>query len=633
MLRHLRIILPLILLAVATVLYLLISAPDYGDINVDGLALGNEAFNRGDYDKAAAWFALAAKKGDKNGQYRYGLLYREGRGVDRDDIQAVRWLKLAAAQHLVDAEYELAGMLEHGRGVDAPDRTGATRWYRQSAEAGHAGAQLHLAMIYAGNKRVKGSLAKALSWAMKAEQAGSREATAYVQKLLGRIRARAEAGDAEAQFILARLYEQGQGVQSDSRKAEQWLQQSADRGNREAQFHLAELFIHRDSSAFQHQAAELYLKAAAAGHVRAEARAGLLYMLGKGVAVNPSEAIRWLRKAAEKGNAKAQSDLGIVLMHAGKDTEAIQWLQKAAEAGISRSQNNLGVLLALGRGQQKDLKAALKWLSEAAQTDTLAQYNLGLLYIRGVGVMQDEEKGAKWLISSEKLGVEQASLLLGLLYDMGVGVIVSFTEAERWYRTAIDSGNEGAVFNLAALYYRKNSFNLSFEQFKHAAEAGDRQAQNIVAVMYLQGQGVDVDPKKALYWLQQSARSGYPAAQFNLGNLYRKGDSAEQQDSKAAGWYRKSAKQGFAAAENALGYMYAQGRGVDRNIDQAARWFDAAARHGLTIAQQNLSLLRPHKRGFTLTCFAVDIQRRSGILTENPFDLKDHLMAYQQPEL
>ena len=82
----------------AGMLYLFLSTPNYGDANVDPLTKGKEAFQQGDFDTAAEWFKVAAKGGKAQAQYRFAMLYRDGKGVEQDDSQAVRWLQLAAAQ-------------------------------------------------------------------------------------------------------------------------------------------------------------------------------------------------------------------------------------------------------------------------------------------------------------------------------------------------------------------------------------------------------------------------------------------------------------------------------------------------------------------------------------------------------
>ena len=70
-------------------------------------------------------------------------MYREGRGVARDDEEALRLFRRAADQGHVVAQTNLGWMYEQGRGVRR-DRLEAARWYRLAADQGHADAQRRL---------------------------------------------------------------------------------------------------------------------------------------------------------------------------------------------------------------------------------------------------------------------------------------------------------------------------------------------------------------------------------------------------------------------------------------------------------------------------------------------------------
>ena len=70
-------------------------------------------------------------------------MYANGRGVIRDDGEAVRWYRLAAEQGIAVAQTSLGLAYEAGRGV-ARDDEEAVRWYRLAAEQGHARAQERL---------------------------------------------------------------------------------------------------------------------------------------------------------------------------------------------------------------------------------------------------------------------------------------------------------------------------------------------------------------------------------------------------------------------------------------------------------------------------------------------------------
>jgi TPR repeat protein len=48
--------------------------------------------------EAVRWYQLAAEQGDSGSQLILGLAYAMGEGVPKDDLQAYMWLNLAAAQ-------------------------------------------------------------------------------------------------------------------------------------------------------------------------------------------------------------------------------------------------------------------------------------------------------------------------------------------------------------------------------------------------------------------------------------------------------------------------------------------------------------------------------------------------------
>ena len=63
-------------------------------------------------------------------------MYANGRGVPRDDAEAVRWYRKAAYRDYLPAQYSLGVMYANGRGVPR-DEAQAMRWYRTAAEQGY----------------------------------------------------------------------------------------------------------------------------------------------------------------------------------------------------------------------------------------------------------------------------------------------------------------------------------------------------------------------------------------------------------------------------------------------------------------------------------------------------------------
>lgn len=81
-----------------------------------------------------------------------------------------------------------------------------------------------------------------------------------------------------------------------------------------------------------------------------------MYKEGIGVKQNNTEAVKWLKKAANQNDTESQMVLGNMYYNGDgvkeNKTEAIKWYQKAAENNNSRAQAIVGVCL-YGRNRSK----------------------------------------------------------------------------------------------------------------------------------------------------------------------------------------------------------------------------------------------------------------------------------------
>ena len=94
-----------------------------------------------------------------------------------------------------------------------------------------------------------------------------------------------------------------------------------------------------------------------------------MYENGQGVAQNYAEAVKWYRKAADKGFAQAQFNLGL-LYYQGRgvdldDVEAVKWFRKSADQGVAEAEYMLGFMYDGGIGVQQNDIEAMKWFQKA----------------------------------------------------------------------------------------------------------------------------------------------------------------------------------------------------------------------------------------------------------------------------
>lgn len=154
-----------------------------------------------------------------------------------------------------------------------------------------------------------------------------------VQRLVKTFQRMADAQDANAQYLLGRMHEEGKGVRQDPAEAFRRMEQAATRG--------------------QPQALQWMIAKALGGNADAQIFLGRLYLDGDGPAGHESESIRWVLLAAkdrapdarawlvaqaEAGNAAAQYTLGRQAELRARKTggglgPAIDWYRKAAELG------------------------------------------------------------------------------------------------------------------------------------------------------------------------------------------------------------------------------------------------------------------------------------------------------------
>jgi len=91
------------------------------------------AFQKGDYTAALELAGSLAETGDAKAQSILGLMNYYGRGVSKDDHEAMKWFRRAADQGNASARAYLGVMFAEGRGVPQ-DYGEAARWYRLAAD-------------------------------------------------------------------------------------------------------------------------------------------------------------------------------------------------------------------------------------------------------------------------------------------------------------------------------------------------------------------------------------------------------------------------------------------------------------------------------------------------------------------
>lgn len=119
-----------------------------------------------------------------------------------------------------------------------------------------------------------------------------------------------------------------------------------------------------------------------------------------------------------------------------------------------------------------------------------------------------------------------------------------------------------------------------------AAEQGNIDAQNWLALMYAKGKGVVQSEENAMYWRRKAAEAGNANSQYHLGRMYQTGAGGTQDYTKARHWYKKAAEQHDMNGFYGLGNLYSRGLGVEKDPVEALVWYRMAEEAGLRLAGQ-----------------------------------------------
>ncbi len=145
----------------------------------------------------------------------------------------------------------------------------------------------------------------------------------------------AEDGEARAQRYLGLMYELGDFVPQNSKKAAKWYRLAADQGDANSQYAL-----------------------------------GSMYFSGQGVPMDYEEALKWDLLAAEGGVADAQFVVGAAYdgghVFEQDFVQAAKWYRRSAEQGYHWAQFALAQLYSEGEGVPRDLVQAYAWYAVAA---------------------------------------------------------------------------------------------------------------------------------------------------------------------------------------------------------------------------------------------------------------------------
>jgi TPR repeat protein len=379
----------------------------------------------------------------------------------------------------------------------------------------------------------------------------------------------AQSGNPTAQVHLGIMYVRGWGVTPDHRKAVSLWQEAAKKNNPRALYDIGLNYsygghVPRSDT----EAIKWWRKAAALGYPDAMRKIGEAYLNGTGVVQNREEASLWLNRAHKSylalGNdapPRFHSNLGRMYrkgIGVVKDpTKAFHWYRKAAERGYATAQYQLGLIYLLGRGTARNAEEAKKWFLKASD------------WYHKVG-----NQGGAW-----------AAFRAGDMHRLGRGLARDREEAKKWWHKAIaayelhaEQGDVTAQHRLGYIFRNSllRDYDKSFSWTKKAAETGFPQSQRALAQMYQFGRGTERNLSEAARWFRKSAEQADLTSQKALARLYQTGNGVPKDFSAAIRWYQAAAEQGDGSSQLRLVEIYSSDKYAAKDKGAAHMWLNLA---------------------------------------------------------
>lgn len=418
-----------------------------------------------DYDTAAKWWALSAKQNNMDAIGNLGLARQKGHGVEKDTVIALTLYKKSITMGNTDLLKQHSDLA----GKDGPFD------YILLGECTKDGV---------GTKKdLKKAAAHYASAAKMGSADGAREAGTLYYSLkeyseaYPLLKFAVEKGENKALYFYAESLLKGYGTSKDSQNAAIYMLKAAEAGNVNAAYEIASMYNKGEGFGKSPESAFKWYKTSASTLPWGQWSTALCYINGIGTEASHDEGLAWAAKAIQnsknfldtfqekltstKENGWANTAFpsyvtGRKLLNDGKYDEAIKVFKSIAKESVD-AKTMLGVCYANNDWKKHDAKKAVKYFNESADAgETKAIFLLGCMYLKGEGVDKDATKGLNLITKAADSGYGPAQCWLGDASFEGRGLTHNEVAAADWYQKALTNGSltAEAAGRLATLYER-----------------------------------------------------------------------------------------------------------------------------------------------------------------------------------
>ena len=528
-------------------------------------------------NKSLKYFYLSSELNNAKAHFALGNIFYEGKYLPLDINSAIYHYEIADKQNHPKASYNL-GSIYHREEYNKFNIELAIYYYTRSADVfNNPNAEYHLGEIFLDGKYVKNDADKALKYfKLSADQNNLKalnmvgiiylEILHDVDMAIKYITRAADQNHCDAQFNLAKIYNDERYNRQDIKKAIHYFKLSANQNNYEAFGFLGQIYLNRNPRNID-KAIKYYTIAGNLNSDIALFNLGNIYIFEEYGHLNISKAIECYKRSADLGNTLSQYIIGMIYSqkeyYSINIEKAIHYFNLAANKGDANSLSNLGLIYL----DKQNVNKAIEYFEKGASyNDKIACFNLGLIYYDKKYKKVDINKAIHYFTLAANQSFSEAQYLLGGIYLSQKDVKKSIY----YYELSAKLGNVKSSFNLWIIYsekeYKVVNIKKAIKYLKMAAERNDMNAQFRLGCLYYEGEYLQKNIKNAIFYLKLSAKQSHSDANFMLGTIYHEGRFVPQNIDDAITFYREGSSFNDNKSKNNLAIIFKNYPKYRRNI-------------------------------------------------------------------
>lgn len=195
------------------------------------------------------------------------------------------------------------------------------------------------------------------------------------------------------------------------------------------------------------------------------------------------------------------------------EREAFRMWHDAAQKGQADAQYDLGIMYAQGESVATNAVLAMHWLRAASSNgNARASFVIGNAFEHGRLGYRDRALAGEWYVKAFGQGFVHAGYHLARLYDRMKSTVCDKAKAAEWYEKSADAGDLSAL-HLWGFKLLGRDPQRGVAMLERAFEKGSIDAGCSLYFEYRLGVNLAADEKKAEYWLKRIAERSPETAQ------------------------------------------------------------------------------------------------------------------------